>query len=93
MPRVDVTAMLFKLLHQAGERVRMRRPEFLLARLHHFQKRLTHAIELIESYVQLRRKVLGLEHPGTTRSIEILDTWRGEEAELPFSKLSISDDI
>lgn len=46
------------------------------------QERTLDAIDLMDSCVQLRRKILGPEHPFTSYSIDTLNTWHSEQVVL-----------
>lgn len=50
------------------------------------------AIDFMDSCGQLRCKVLGLEHPHTSSSLRVSETWRAEQVMLPLSALRLFDD-
>jgi hypothetical protein len=46
------------------------------------------AVKLMEECIQSRKRVLGLNHPGTISSCTTLDTWKAEQEDVVLSAQS-----
>ena len=51
----------------------------------------TEAIRLMEECIQLRKRVLGLNHPHSISSCIALDTWKAEQEDVVLSAQSTED--